>query len=191
MNRSKGFSLIEVLVTLLLTTLGILGMVALQSRSIQYTADAAQRNAAAELSAQLVNIMRSNPAEIFQETPPAFPAYSGIKNTSMFLKKREANFSPAPATLASGTCNAPDTPQKQRDCWLKTLESKLPNAANLLKDGFYICQSSAPSNSKTPTCDGKGSVIEIQLAWAAKKGTCPDDRAPDDSTYIYRTRVEL
>ena len=83
MNRSKGFSLIEVLVTLLLTTLGILGMVALQSRSIQYTADAAQRNAAAELSAQLVNIMRSNPAEIFQETPPAFPAYSGIKNLTI------------------------------------------------------------------------------------------------------------
>ena len=134
LNRSKGFSLIEVLVTLLLTTLGILGMVALQSRSIQYTADSAYRNAAAELSAQLVNIMRSNPAEIFQETPPAFPAYSGIKNTSMFLKKREANFSPAPATLATGTCNA---------IWSKRAPAGISAGSSIGSDTAWIANPSA------------------------------------------------
>ena len=35
MTTTKGFSLIEVLMALLLTTVGVLGMVALQGRSIQ------------------------------------------------------------------------------------------------------------------------------------------------------------
>lgn len=188
MNTHKGFSLIEVMVTLVLVTIGILGMVAMQSRSIQYTSDAAQRNAAVMLSNQLIDIMRSDAAEVFNETVPKYPANSGIKakGTSMFLKEANANFSPAPATLAAEECNAPNTAQKRRDCWLENTKTLLPNAAALLNKSFYVCQSSEPGK-----CDNKGSVIEIQLAWAVKKGTCPDSRAPDDSTCIYRTRIEL
>lgn len=188
LNRSKGFSLIEVLVTLLLTTLGILGMVALQSRSIQYTAESANTNSAIELTSQLIELMRSNPNQLFNKSKDF---NYDIKSSSMFLKKAGSDFSPAPATLSARACNTPSSPQQQRDCWLEKVKSRLPNAANLIKDGFYICQSSTPSATKTPTCDGKGSIIEIQLAWASKKGTCPDDRAPNDSTCIYRTRVEL
>ena len=64
MNRSKGFSLIEVLVTLLLVTVGLLGVVALQSRGIQFTQDSVQRNSAIELSNQLLELMRANADEI-------------------------------------------------------------------------------------------------------------------------------
>ena len=49
-KNSQGFSLIEVLVTIVLTTVGILGMVALQSKSIQYTQDAVNRNTAIALT---------------------------------------------------------------------------------------------------------------------------------------------
>jgi len=37
--KSDGFSLIEVLVTLVLITIGVLGMVALQGKSIAFTQD--------------------------------------------------------------------------------------------------------------------------------------------------------
>jgi type IV pilus assembly protein PilV len=192
LKSKNGFSLIEVLVTLVLVTTGVLGMVAMQGRSIQHTQESVQRNAAVDLTNQLVEIMRANPQLIYVNFPPKYPANTGLLNNSIFHKKKGQAYSPIPATLADGDCAAPDTPQKQRDCWLEQVKTKLPNAAALINDYMYICRSPEPSNTSTPNCDdNKGSTLEIQLPWNVKSGGCPDDRAPNDTTCIYRTRIEL
>src|SRR5574344_793792 len=67
MERTKGFSLLEVMITLLLTTVGILGMVALQSKGIRYTQDAVNRNNAASLANDLIEIMRQYPDAFWQQ----------------------------------------------------------------------------------------------------------------------------
>ena len=85
-RNSRGFSLIEVLVTIVLTTVGILGMVALQGRSIQYTQDAVNRNTAIALTNELVEIMRANRDGIFVNQPPKKPIYSQLNETSDFYK---------------------------------------------------------------------------------------------------------
>ncbi|WP_312358491.1 type IV pilus modification protein PilV [Stutzerimonas balearica] len=180
--KSNGFSLIEVMVTLVLATIGILGMVAMQGRSIQYTQDAVQRNAAVMLTSDLLEIIRANPTEIFQKAPPSDPFYSGFKNTSIFYKAAGSDFATAPADCPSN----PKTAQEMRDCWVASAQASLPGAADLFEDAFYVCRSSTPGN-----CDDKGSMLEIQLAWTVKAGTCPDDRAPNDTTCIYRARAEL
>src|SRR5690554_5364859 len=46
-NRQAGFSMIEVLVTLLVFTVGLLGLAALQLNALQGTSDSAQRSQAA------------------------------------------------------------------------------------------------------------------------------------------------
>lgn len=182
MNHGNGFSLIEVLVTLVLTTIGILGMVAMQGRSIQYTQDAVQRNAAVMLTSDLLEIIRANPSEIFQKSPPTDPFYSDFKGNSPFYKAAGSNFTTAPADCPS----TPKTALEMRDCWIANTQTTLPGAADLFKDAFYICRSSSPGS-----CDGNGSMLEIQLAWSVKAGSCPDDRAPNETTCIYRTRAEL
>lgn len=182
MKHSKGFSLIEVMVTLVLTTIGILGMVAMQGRSIQYTQDSVQRNSAVMLADEYVEILRANPAELFEKAPPKEPFYSGFKDTSLFYKEAESEFSTAPVACVSN----PKSALEMRNCWVELAQTTLPNAATIFKDAFYVCRSSTPG-----TCDSKGSMLEIQLAWTVKAGTCPDDRAPNETTCIYRTRVEL
>jgi len=182
MKNSKGFSLIEVMVTLVLTTIGILGMVAMQGRSIQYTQDSVQRNAAVMLADDYVEIIRANPEELFEKAPPKEPFYSGFKDASPFYKDAGSDFSTAPVACVSN----PKSALEMRNCWVEAAQAALPNAAALFEEAFYVCRSSAPG-----TCDDKGSMLEIQLAWAVKAGTCPDDRAPNDTTCIYRTRVEL
>jgi type IV pilus assembly protein PilV len=172
LNKHEGFSLIEVLVTLVLVTVGILGMVTMQSRSIQYTQEAVQRNAAVELTTQLTEILRTNPAAAFYKNPGSA-------------------FNPAYAEPSASDCKAPSTAQKQRDCWLEQAQKTLPGAASLLNNSFYICKSFNSSPEKDPDCDTNGPVTEIQLAWTVKPGSCPDDRAPDNTTCIYRTRIEL
>ena len=62
--------MIEVLVTLVLISIGVLGMVALQARTIQYTQDAVQRNTAAMLANDLVELMRAMPEGLADFTTP-------------------------------------------------------------------------------------------------------------------------
>ena len=90
MKTNKGFSLIEVLVALLLTTIGVLGMVALQGRSIQYTQDSVQRNTAILLSGDLIEIIRAHPKELFNTSPPQFPMNSGLKAARCSTRRPEA-----------------------------------------------------------------------------------------------------
>ncbi|MFZ3183013.1 MAG: type IV pilus modification protein PilV [Pseudomonas sp.] len=196
MKTQTGFSLIEVLVTLILVTTGVLGMVAMQSRSIHYTQESIQRNAAVDLTNQLIEIMRANPQLIFDTLPPAQPVSGGLKTTSIFYKAQGKDFNPAPKIPVSGACIAPSTPLLQRDCWVEQVKRRLPNATALLNANVYICRSPAPTVTSNPTCDAigsatTGSALEIQLAWRVKSGECPDDRAPNETTCIYRTRVEL
>lgn len=186
LDNSKGFGLIEVLVTLLLVTLGILGMVALQARGLQMTQDAVQRNSAIELTSQITDIIRSHPEALYVGSDPLRKPAANFNNSSLFLKSEGGNFSPAPATLSGTDCLAPDTAQRKRDCWLEDVKTRLPNAEALIVSDFYICRSSLPG-----TCDNKSSTLEFQLAWAVKKGTCPVADLENESICIYRSRIEL
>ena len=184
MINSKGFSLIEVLVALLLTTIGILGMVALQGRSIQYTQDSVQRNTAVELANDLIEVMRANPSELFNLAPPKFPMNSGFKDTSIFFKGAAALDGRNACVAAPG--KIPKTAIELRDCWAATVEAKLPGGADVFNNDVYICRSSTPG-----VCDNKGSMLEIHLAWQTREGACLDAADTNATVCTYTVRVEL
>ena len=104
--KSNGFSLIEVMVTLVLTTIGILGMVAMQGRSIQYSQDAVHRNAAVMLTGDLLEIIRTNPTEILQKAPPSTAA----SRTHRFSTRQPVATSPRHRPTARAT------PRRLRKC---------------------------------------------------------------------------
>jgi type IV pilus assembly protein PilV len=56
-NRQKGMSLIEVLVSILIFSVGILGLVALQMRATQASTDGEDRNRAALLANEAVSLI--------------------------------------------------------------------------------------------------------------------------------------
>ena len=55
--RQRGFTLLEVLVSLLIFSFGVLGMVALQARAVQYSVDAEDRTKAAAIANEVVTSM--------------------------------------------------------------------------------------------------------------------------------------
>ncbi|MHA6495300.1 type IV pilus modification protein PilV [Pseudomonas borbori] len=59
-HYSKGSSLIEVLITLLIFVVGLLGFAGLQLNALQSTADSSQRSQAVWISQELAERMRSN-----------------------------------------------------------------------------------------------------------------------------------
>jgi type IV pilus assembly protein PilV len=166
-RRSSGFSMIEVLVTLVLISIGVLGMVALQARTIQYTQDAVQRNTAAMLANDLVELIRAMPDGLTS---------SGFYNAAgtVFPEPPATGCAPLPANAAG-----------QLGCWAEKAKAALPGASNLLTSEFYICRTATAN-----TCSGAGNAIEIQLAWRVKEGDC--ENSGDDKTICYyRLRTQI
>ncbi|EPQ3030501.1 type IV pilus modification protein PilV [Pseudomonas paraeruginosa] len=174
--RESGFSLIEVLVALLLVSIGVLGMIAMQGKTIQYTADSVERNKAAMLGSNLLESMRASPKALYD-------VKDQMATQSDFFKAKGSAFPTAPSSCTP----LPDTVKDRLGCWAEQVKKELPGATDLLNSEFYICRSSKPGD-----CDGKGSMLEIRLAWRGKQGACvnPADSGADTSLCHYTLRVE-
>lgn len=183
--NSKGFSLVEVLVALLLTTIGILGMVTLQGRSIQHSQDSIQRNAAVGLTHDFVEMIRGQAREIYSSVPPKSATNEGLKSASLFFKSKGSNFSGTAPCVTTANRIA-ETAQEQLNCWVEAVQTTLPGANTLLQSDMYVCRSSTPG-----ICDGRGSMLELQLAWQTKENACLDAADPDATVCTYRIRVQL
>lgn len=143
----QGFSLIEVMVTLVLLTIGMLGLVAMQGRGIQYTTDAAQRNNALMLANEAMEMIRANPdhATSYHLTELPEPDQS---NCNIDFGSAEID--------------------EQLSCWAARVAILLPEAENL-KSEFRICRSDAPKS-----CNANGAAYMVQVAWRAAGGDCMD-----------------
>nr|WP_051146930.1 MULTISPECIES: type IV pilus modification protein PilV [unclassified Pseudomonas] len=173
-RAENGFSMIEVLVTLVLISVGVLGMVALQTRTIQYTQDSAQRNVAIILANDLAEMMRAMP--------------TGLPNSSGFYKAAGANFPDKPNDCTPLPSNA----AAQLACWADKVQQMLPVAADtangdsLLKSDFHICRTNTAN-----TCTGTGTTVEIQIAWRAKAGECINSNGTASNICHYRLRTQI
>lgn len=171
----RGFSLIEALIALVLISVGVLGMVALQGRAIQYTQDSVQRNNAAMLANDLVEMIRA------KAKPDEPPGLSGVWG---FSKAAAAAFPTKPTTCTPMPAGASD----QLACWAHDrVVTALPDAASLFTNEYHICRTDTAG-----TCNGNGDTVEIQLAWRVKSGECLDASATGDVTvcrYRLMTRI--
>lgn len=174
-RRSRGFSMIEVLVTIVLICIGVLGMVAMQGRTIAYTQDAVQRNTAAHLADDLLEMMRADLNEVLEVS-------GGPSSTSSYFKAKSDDFPDAPDDCSSlAELNA----SQRLGCWASRVEASLPGADTLM-DEVHICRTLT-----TGSCSGTGSTIEIQLAWSVKGSECLDPSSENSDVCHYRVRVEL
>lgn len=185
MEGSRGFSLIEVLVTLVLISIGILGMMTLQSKSIQFTQDSANRNFAITLADDLIEIMRSHRDDFYNNKPPLSYLHTELKNvTAIYNSDGTLKFN-------SDSCPSTRIPQsllEQASCWLQIVENNLPGTTDEnIKNKIKICP-----GFKIGKCAGssyKGSSLTLQLAWDAKQGECFGGE--DETICTYITRIEL
>lgn len=170
--RSSGFSMIEVLVSLLIIVIGVLGMVGLQSKTVPYTQDSVQRNNAIMLTDDLVELIRSS-------------SFDGTTSYKTFQKPLGSDF-PAPTT---GCVPTPTSISDRLGCWAGQVTTLLPVTADQLRNSFYICWSATPGDASTAICPG-GSEVEIQVAWTVKPGACLDGTTSGTTcTYKIRTRL--
>ncbi|WP_281687546.1 type IV pilus modification protein PilV [Pseudomonas citronellolis] len=180
-RQSSGFSLIEVLVALLLICIGVLGMVAMQGRTVQYTQDSVQRSTAAMLANEMLETMRSNRDQVYTASGNLNPNSAYFTGSDGYPKApEEGSCQPLPANA---------NPAEQINCWLTRVQETLPGASGLAAE-VHVCR----AGSSAGTCGSAGRAIEIQVAWRVKSGECMDAAADSDSDPTicrYRVRAEI
>lgn len=176
-NSAKGLTMIEVLVVLVILSIGLLGVAGLQITSIKQTANSGMQTQAMILAGDLVERIRANREAIVQ----------GNQMTVTMSNYGKAVGADLPATsVASCTSSSGCTPESMADNdlyeWGVSIRNSLPVTSDLLKNNTYICLDS--NTADATVCDGLGSTVVIQLAWQDNTEVAVNGQL-DDSTNIH------
>ncbi len=123
----RGFSMIEILVTIVLICIGLLGIAAMQVRTITYTQDLVQRNNAVMLADELLEILRADSA-----------------NLADYYKAAGDDFPSAPANCTP----LPKTATQRLGCWAAHAQATLPDAKSLVTSNFHIIKQGSATEVK-------------------------------------------
>lgn len=187
---AAGFSLIEVLVSIIILSFGLLGMVGLQASALQANRDARLQSVSTTLARELSDMMRGN-KEIAKPTATVNP-YLG-----MFSNPNGAT-SLAPTTNSyclnvGSSCTTPvDTAQAQMTDWLARVDAELPGAR------VEVCPDPSPFNAQgipqwsscaASTTDSTAAVY-IKIGWTrtstnrSNTGAAALDKASSPSVVV-------
>lgn len=153
-SRARGFSLIEVLVSIVVLSFGLLGMVGMQTMAIQSNRDARLQSAAVHLAREAAELMRDNKGIAVNKTTtdnPFLLSFSGtLPSTAAENCFKEA--CTTPARIAEFNIKE----------WLGRVNTELPGAR------VAICYDTSPFDSAgLPqwTCSNSGDVAVVKLGW--------------------------
>lgn len=153
-SRNRGFSLVEVLVSIVILTVGILGMVGMQAASMRANREAKLQSTAIVLARELAEMMRGNRSVgiMAAGSNPYLVSTMAAATPSYCLK------------VGSGTCSdVTDIANAEMTEWLSRVNTELPGAR------VVSCYDSAPFDSNgLPQWDctaGAGAVTVIKLGW--------------------------
>lgn len=141
-RRAGGFALLEVLVAILIMSVGVLALAGLQTSGVRAVHVSNLRTQVTQLSNDIMDRMRANPAAVtagtYAMTSSAVPGDPGCIETS---------------------CSTTALAQTDEYEWKKSLADTLPSGAGI------VCVDSTPEDGTpdVPACDGAGSAFAIKI----------------------------
>lgn len=155
---AAGFSLVEVLVSIVVLSFGLLGMVGMQAAALQSNRESRAQSAAVFLARELAETIRGNKSEgikLSADNPyvGAFATPLGVVTPSYCLNVA------AGATACSG---AADIAQAQMTEWLSRVDAELPGAR------VVVCFDSDPFDSVGRprwACNETGDILVVKIGW--------------------------
>jgi type IV pilus assembly protein PilV len=142
--QQSGFTLIEVLVSVLVLSIGLVGVAALQGVSLKNTQSAFMRSQATALAYDLADRMRAN----------VIAARTGLYDPGTAATV-------AACKSATG-CTAQDMAKNDLAEWNAAIATYLP-----MGQGF-VCVDSTPNDgasAASPACDGSGTQLTVKIWW--------------------------
>jgi type IV pilus assembly protein PilV len=145
----SGVSLIEVMVAVLVFSIGMLGLALLQIKGAQYTRESSSRSTAVALARSLAESMRANPNGAIPKSGTSAYVYDGT--TTYVASDCNAGDLSSPANIA----------KRDLACWYLALKSSLPPPPS----GGVLA---------TVTQDATLGTLVIKVSWAGVANGGPD-----------------
>lgn len=177
-RNQSGFSLIEVLISIIVLSFGLLGMVGMQTAALQANREARLQSSAAVLARELAEMIRGNKdIGILATGNP----YLGSFNTSP-LATATPSYCLNVATSTAACADRAAIANAQMTEWLDRVNAQLPGAR------VSVCFDSAPFDGNglpqwACNSTGAGGVIVLKIGWTrgstnrSESGSAALDRA--------------
>lgn len=153
-----GFSLVEVLVSIVVLSFGLLGMVGMQAAALKSNREARLQSSGVVLARELAEMIRGNRA--IGVLPVATNPYLGSFNTAPLVATTPLY------CLSVGTtacASATQVANAQMTEWLARVDAEFPTAR------VVVCYDSAPFDSnglpRWACGTGAGGVITVKIGW--------------------------
>lgn len=147
----QGFTMIEVLVALVVLSIGILGITALQVNAQKFSLDAYFRTQATVIAHDILERIRANP---IAQQARSYHLPSAVKHSSCYSE--------------SG-CGVDEMAENDMYEWAgNPVGTNSNSVARLLPGGSaVICIDSTPNDGEVsaPACDGSGNVYAAKVWW--------------------------
>lgn len=146
-KNNKGFSLLEVLITTLITSFSLLSIGVLQLKTHQHNSNANFQSHATILAHDMIERMRSNP--------------TGIKNTSYHLPAATEHSDCHTTTGCSSSEMAENDMYEWGGNGMHSIKKILPAGVAI------VCIDSTPNDGTptSPACDNAGSIYATKIWW--------------------------
>ena len=155
--RNAGFSIVEVLVSIVVLTVGMLGMVGMQASSLQANRDARLQSIATLQARELAEMMRGNQAiaSLTLSNPYVGTFTAPLSHSTLNYCLNVAATAACPSTT--------EIAQAQMTEWLTRVDAELPNAR------VVICLDAAPFDStglsRWACTAGSDASMVIKIGW--------------------------
>lgn len=117
----SGFSLIEVLVTMVLVAVTLLGLMGIQARSLTYQVDSINGRAASDLISQFRERLTANHESYMTNIATTFNVTINPGALAPTI--------PPPACINPTNCTPDETAQKELGLWLSEVQRRMPDPA--------------------------------------------------------------
>jgi type IV pilus assembly protein PilV len=174
LSRQRGVSLIEVLVAMLIFSIGVLGIALMQIKGAQYTKQAGARTVAVLQARSLADAMRANPAGVYGvDNKDLIPSKNGDLSDSYYVYS-------GPAVPTSVGCTNDACRQAHSDLapWITQLKAAAPPPvkADGSQDGSALAAVTVDSD--------KGSLI-ITSSWNGMSASASGVAQNDSYRFAY------
>ena len=167
-----GFSLVEVLVSIVVLSFGLLGMVGMQAAALQSNRDSRAQSAAVFLARELAETVRGNKSEGIKLT--ANNPYVGAFSSPLAVAAPSYCLNVAPGTTAC--TGSGDVANAQMTEWLNRVDAELPGAR------VAVCFDSDPFDSAGRprwACNGSGDILVVKMGWT--RGSTDKSKSGNDA----------
>jgi len=150
MQAQNGFSMVEILVTMVILSVGLLGMAHLETLSARLNQSSYLKTQASILAEDIIARMRGNRVAVEKKAYDKLPDPARVTNC-----------------LTTTGCSPEEMAQNDAFEWRLALAGALPSGQGM------VCIDSTPedgANATAPACDGLGRLRAVKIWWQDERG---------------------